>query len=168
MIWGTIVTSIIALVIAVPVVRHRAVPYRAVAEVAEATPRHHDRAARGGAEHRLRHVGSARVRADLSSTCSPAAEHSATSRCSERCFGPAARHRPACRRDHPRVHDHSVHRGGDAGRFRHDAGMLKESAYGVGATTWEVVWNVVLPYTKAASSAASCWASGARSEKRWR
>ena len=27
--------------------------------------------------------------------------------------------------------------------------MIKESAYGVGATTWEVVWNVVLPYTKA-------------------
>lgn len=26
--------------------------------------------------------------------------------------------------------------------------VLKESAYGVGATTWEVVWNVVLPYTK--------------------
>ncbi len=26
--------------------------------------------------------------------------------------------------------------------------MIKESAYGVGATTWEVVWNVVLPYTK--------------------
>ena len=26
--------------------------------------------------------------------------------------------------------------------------MLKESAYGVGCTTWEVVWNVVLPYTK--------------------
>ena len=26
--------------------------------------------------------------------------------------------------------------------------MLKESAYGMGATTWEVVWNVVLPYTK--------------------
>lgn len=27
--------------------------------------------------------------------------------------------------------------------------MLKESAYGLGATTWEVVWNIVLPYTKA-------------------
>ena len=27
--------------------------------------------------------------------------------------------------------------------------MIKESAYAVGATTWEVVWNVVLPYTKA-------------------
>lgn len=26
--------------------------------------------------------------------------------------------------------------------------MLKESAYAVGATTWEVVWKVVLPYTK--------------------
>ena len=25
---------------------------------------------------------------------------------------------------------------------------LRESAYGVGSTTWEVVWNVVLPYTK--------------------
>ena len=26
--------------------------------------------------------------------------------------------------------------------------MLKESAYALGSTTWEVVWNVVLPYTK--------------------
>ncbi|HLI13960.1 MAG TPA: phosphate ABC transporter permease subunit PstC [Alphaproteobacteria bacterium] len=26
--------------------------------------------------------------------------------------------------------------------------MLRESAYGLGATTWEVVWNVVLPYTR--------------------
>lgn len=28
--------------------------------------------------------------------------------------------------------------------------LLKESAYAVGATTWEVVWNVVLPYTRTA------------------
>ena len=27
--------------------------------------------------------------------------------------------------------------------------LLKESAYGLGSTTWEVVWKVVLPYTKA-------------------
>ncbi|MDR2188801.1 MAG: phosphate ABC transporter permease subunit PstC [Azonexus sp.] len=27
--------------------------------------------------------------------------------------------------------------------------LLKESAYGLGATTWEVVWQVVLPYTRA-------------------
>lgn len=26
--------------------------------------------------------------------------------------------------------------------------MLKESAYGLGSTTWEVVWKVMLPYTK--------------------
>ncbi|HUL97164.1 MAG TPA: phosphate ABC transporter permease subunit PstC [Usitatibacter sp.] len=26
--------------------------------------------------------------------------------------------------------------------------MLKESAYGLGATTWEVVWRIVLPFTK--------------------
>ena len=26
--------------------------------------------------------------------------------------------------------------------------LLKESAYGLGATTWEVMWKVVLPYTK--------------------
>jgi phosphate transport system permease protein len=28
-------------------------------------------------------------------------------------------------------------------------GVLKESAYAMGATTWEVVRNIVLPYTKA-------------------
>ena len=26
--------------------------------------------------------------------------------------------------------------------------MLKESAYGLGCTTWEVIWNIVLPFTK--------------------
>ena len=26
--------------------------------------------------------------------------------------------------------------------------MLKESAYGLGATTWEVFWNIVIPHTK--------------------
>jgi phosphate transport system permease protein len=26
--------------------------------------------------------------------------------------------------------------------------LLKESAYGLGSTTWEVVWRVVLPFTK--------------------
>ena len=45
-------------------------------------------------------------------------------------------------------HDHPLHRLGDARRVRGRAGLLKESAYGLGATTWEVVWNVVLPYTK--------------------
>jgi phosphate transport system permease protein len=26
--------------------------------------------------------------------------------------------------------------------------VLRESAYGLGCTTWEVVWNIVLPYTR--------------------
>jgi phosphate transport system permease protein len=33
--------------------------------------------------------------------------------------------------------------------FEATPSVLKESAYAVGATTWEVVWRVVLPYTKA-------------------
>ncbi len=32
--------------------------------------------------------------------------------------------------------------------------MMKESAYGIGCTTWEVIWRIVLPFTKTASSAA--------------
>ena len=27
--------------------------------------------------------------------------------------------------------------------------MLKESGYGLGATTWEVIWNVVVPHSRA-------------------
>jgi phosphate transport system permease protein len=38
----------------------------------------------------------------------------------------------------------------------------------LGCTTWEVVWNVVLPYTKVGVSAASCWAWAARWAKPWR
>jgi phosphate transport system permease protein len=33
--------------------------------------------------------------------------------------------------------------------FEVTPGILKESAYAVGATTWEVVWKIVLPYTRA-------------------
>ncbi|CAK0743707.1 phosphate ABC transporter membrane subunit PstC [Gammaproteobacteria bacterium] len=32
--------------------------------------------------------------------------------------------------------------------FETTPAMLKESAYALGATTWEVIWHVVLPYTK--------------------
>jgi phosphate transport system permease protein len=34
--------------------------------------------------------------------------------------------------------------------FRTVPGRLKESAYALGSTTWEVVWDVVLPYTRSA------------------
>ncbi len=58
-------------------------------------------------------------------------------------------HRHTDRRDYSRVHGDSFHCGGDAGRIRDRARILKESAYALGSTTWEVVWHVVLPYTKA-------------------
>jgi phosphate transport system permease protein len=32
--------------------------------------------------------------------------------------------------------------------FETTPALLKESAYGLGSTTWEVVWKIVLPYTK--------------------
>ncbi len=46
--------------------------------------------------------------------------------------------------------------------------MMKESAYGIGCTTREVIWRIVLPFTKMGLSAASCWVWGARSVKPWR
>jgi phosphate transport system permease protein len=33
--------------------------------------------------------------------------------------------------------------------FETTPAVLKESAYAVGCTTWEVIWSVVLPYTRA-------------------
>ncbi|UNM96948.1 phosphate ABC transporter permease PstC [Ignatzschineria rhizosphaerae] len=32
--------------------------------------------------------------------------------------------------------------------FERTPRIMKESAYGLGATTWEVIWKVILPYTK--------------------
>ena len=46
-------------------------------------------------------------------------------------------------------YDHSIHRCDHARCVLVVPDLLKESAYGMGATTWEVVTKVVLPYTKA-------------------
>ena len=46
--------------------------------------------------------------------------------------------------------------------------MLKESAYGLGSTTWEVCSRSCCRTPRPASSAASCSASAARSARRWR
>ena len=61
----------------------------------------------------------------------------------------ALRHRRADRRRHPRDHGAAVHHLDHARRVRHGAAdaegiRLRRSA----ARTWEVVWNVVLPYTR--------------------
>ncbi len=34
--------------------------------------------------------------------------------------------------------------------FRSVPAQLKESAYALGSTTWEVCWDIVLPYTRSA------------------
>jgi len=39
--------------------------------------------------------------------------------------------------------------------------LLKEAAYGIGCTTWEVVRHVVFPYAAVGVIAASCLASAA-------
>ena len=72
MIYGTLVTSLIALRDrGAGELRHRAVPDRAVAGLAEAPARHRDRAAGRGAVDRLRHVGPAGLRPDpVAPTCS--------------------------------------------------------------------------------------------------
>jgi len=45
--------------------------------------------------------------------------------------------------------------------------VLKEAAYGLGCTTWEVFRNVVLPYTRVGVIGGSCWGWGARSARPW-
>ena len=47
--------------------------------------------------------------------------------------------------------------------------MLRESAYGLGCTTWEVVCNVVLPYTRSRRHRRRhAWRWAARSARPWR
>jgi phosphate transport system permease protein len=45
--------------------------------------------------------------------------------------------------------------------------VLKEAAYGVGCTTWEVVRNVVIPYTRVGVIGGVMLAPAARSARRW-
>ena len=46
--------------------------------------------------------------------------------------------------------------------------VLKEAAYGVGATTFEVVGNIVIPYTRVGVVGGVMLALAARSARRWR
>ena len=149
---GTLVTSIIALLIAIPV------SFGIALFLTELSPRWLRRPLgiaiellAGIPEHHLRHVGAVRVRAGLRRTHRALAQ-----RPSRQCMpliGPLFQGPPmgigmltagiilaimvipfiaSVMRD----------------VFEIVPPLLKESAYGLGATTWEVVWNVVLPYTK--------------------
>ena len=62
--------------------------------------------------------------------------------------GAALRHRPLHRRPYPGGDDHSLHRRHHARCLPDVPAVYKESAYGVGCTTWEVVRSIVVPYTR--------------------
>ena len=151
-IYGTLVTSVDrAADRRAGQLRHRAVPDRDVPAVAEAAARHRGRAARGDPVDHLRHVGAVRLRAALRRLRAAAADGDVRR--------PAGSSAP-------------LFQGAPNGIGMLTAGIilsvmiipfiasvmrdvfeivppvLKESAYGIGCTTWEVVWNIVLPYTK--------------------
>jgi len=46
--------------------------------------------------------------------------------------------------------------------------VLKESGYGLGATTWEVIWKVVVPHSRAGMVGGIMLGLAAHSAKRWR
>ncbi len=119
--------------------------------MAEASARNRDRIARGDSVDRLRHVGSVRVRADPRALCAAA-------------VASRVRHVPLVGGlvSGPPVGIGILSAGiilaimiipfiaavmRDV--FEVTPALLKESAYGLGSTTWEVVWKVVLPFTKA-------------------
>ena len=109
------------------------------------------RTARRGAEHHLRHLGAVRARAGPAAACSALADR-------------------ACAARYPGIG--KLFMGPPYGIGILTAGfvlaimvlpfiaatmrdvfdtvppMLKESGYGLGATTWEVIWNVVVPHSR--------------------
>ena len=132
MIYGTLMTSFIALLIAVPVSFGIALFLTELSPaLAEAPAGHRHRIAGRGAVHRLRHVGPAGVRPDpgrptCSSRCSPL--FGGVPVLGALFSGPAGGHRHPVGRHHPGDHDHPVHRRGDARRVRRHAA----DAQGVG------------------------------------
>ena len=152
MIYGTLMTSFIALLIAVPVSFGIALFLtELVPGLAEASARHGGGAARRSAVDRLRHVGPAGVQPgplDLRAAAIAACLHRRAG--SRRPSSPGRRFGigllsagiilaikvipfiAAVMRD----------------VFEVTPPLLKESAYGLGSTTWEVMFKVVLPYTK--------------------
>ena len=61
---------------------------------------------------------------------------------------PALRHWHADGRTHPRHHGAALHHLDHRDVFEAVPPVLKEAAYGLGCTTWEVVRHVVLPYAR--------------------
>ncbi len=151
-VYGTLVTSFLALLLAIPFSFGIAIFLTELAPgVAEASGGSGDRAARRGAEHHLRHLGPVRAVAGPAAARAAVADRHARVRC--RCIGRLFQGPPfgigvltasfvlaimvmpfisAVMRD----------------VFETVPDVLKESGYGLGATTWEVIWQVVVPYAR--------------------
>ena len=152
MIYGTLATSFIALLIAVPVSFGIALFLTEMSPgLAQASAGRGHRTSRRRAVHRLRHVGPDRVRPHPGDVCRAVRckASSATFPCWVRCSRGRRWASASCA---PGIilaimiipFIASVMR--DV--FEVTPPMLKESAYGLGSTTWEVVYRVVLPFTK--------------------
>ena len=81
---------------------------------------------------------------------------------------PALWHRHADRGLDPRHHGAALHHLDLARRVRAVPPVLKEAAYGIGCTTWEVVRYVVLPYTRVGVIGGVMLGLAARSARPWR
>ena len=125
-IYGTVVTSLIAMLIAVPIGSDdRDVPHRALPAMAAAPDRHRHRAAGRHSQHHLRHLGPVRVRAVPAGHAAAVPDRAVRRRAGPvlAVRRPALRHRHADRRPDPRHHGAAVHhldlarrvRGGAAG-----------------------------------------------------
>ena len=114
---------------------------------AEAPARHGGGAAGRDPVDHLRHVGSVRFAPLFAETLQPLMINTLGKLWLVGVLFPG--HADGLRRVHRRADScgdgDPVHRLGDARCVQTTPPILAESAYGLGATTWEVVWNVVLP-----------------------
>ena len=173
MIYGTLMTSFIALLIAVPVSFGIALFLTELSPaLAEAAAGHRHRIARRRAVDRLRHVGPAGVRPDPRHVRAAAAAErsSATCRSSARC-SPGRRSGIGILSAGIILAIMIIPFIASVMRdvFEVTPPMLKESAYGLGSTTWEVVWQGgAALHQDRRRSAASCSAWAARWARPWR
>ena len=135
-IYGTLVTSAIALIIAVPVSIGIALFLTDIAPRWTRGPiAHRHRAARRHPEHHLRHVGPVRVRAVHGAPTSSRGSTTISAAMADHrpaVQRPADRHRHADRRHRARDHGHSVHRLGRARRVQRGA----RAAQGIRRSRW--------------------------------
>ena len=169
-IYGTLITSFIAMLIAVPIGPDRHIPDRAVPASPAPPDRHRDRAPGRHSQHHLWHLGPVHLRAVPAGDVAAVPHHGI-----RQCPGPvgavrrpALRHRHADGRPDPRHHGAPFVTSISRDVFDAVPPVLKEAAYGMGCTTWEVVRYVVIPIRASGSSAASCSGSGVRWARPWR